>query len=190
MVYRVPVVSVDLLLHPVRLRILQAFLGNRALTTAELATELDDVPPGSLYRHVARLVDAEILTIASERRIRGTVERTYRLAVTAAVVDRDELAAMTPQQHRQAFLAFVAGLLGDFDRYLARGDVDLPRDGVSYRITALWLDDAELAELRGKVDELFRPYLGYAPAGTRKRRLLGTVLLPAEDQLRDERRTP
>jgi DNA-binding transcriptional ArsR family regulator len=179
------VVTADLLLHPVRLRILQAFLGDRALTTAELAAELDEVPPGSLYRHVARLVDAGILTIESERRIRGAVERTYRLAVAKAVVDPEELAAMTPQQHRQAFVAFVAGLLGEFDRYLARGDVDLVRDGVSYRVTGLWLDDAELAELRGKVDELFRPYLGYAQTETRRRRLLGTVLLPA-----GERRTP
>ena len=39
-------------------------------------------------------------------------------------------------------MAFVAGLLGDFDRYLARGDIDLLRDGVSYRLAGLWLDDA------------------------------------------------
>jgi DNA-binding transcriptional ArsR family regulator len=188
------VASADLLLHPVRLRILQAFLGDRALTTNQLAAELDDVPPGSLYRHVARLVDAEILTVVDERRIRGTIERTYALSVSAALIDRAELAAMTPQQHRQAFLAFVAGLLADFDRYLARGDIDLVRDGVSYRITGLWLDDAELAELHSKVDELFRPYLDHTPAGTRKRRLFGTVLLPVDDQQddrqHDERRTP
>ena len=41
--------SADLLLHPVRLRIVQAFLGDRALTTSDLAAELADVPPASLY---------------------------------------------------------------------------------------------------------------------------------------------
>ena len=50
--------TADLLLHPVRLRIVEAFLGDRALTTSALAAELADVPPASLYRHVARLVDA------------------------------------------------------------------------------------------------------------------------------------
>ena len=54
-----PVTSADLLLHPVRLRIVQAFLGDRALTTTSLRDELCDVPPTSLYRHVARLVDPE-----------------------------------------------------------------------------------------------------------------------------------
>ena len=40
--------SADLLLHPVRLRIVQAFLGDRALTTSALAAELADVPAASL----------------------------------------------------------------------------------------------------------------------------------------------
>jgi len=47
-----------------------------------------------------------------------------------------------PEDHRQAFIAFVAGLLSDFDRYLARDqEVDLLRDGVSYRLMGLWLAD-------------------------------------------------
>ena len=41
--------SADLLLHPVRLRIVQAFLGERALTTTELSAELSDIPAASLY---------------------------------------------------------------------------------------------------------------------------------------------
>ena len=48
----------DLLLHPVRWRIVQAFLGDRTLTTAELHAELSDVPMASLYRHVGLLADA------------------------------------------------------------------------------------------------------------------------------------
>jgi hypothetical protein len=37
-------------------------------------------------------VDAGILTIVGERRIRGTIERTYALAVISALIDRAELA--------------------------------------------------------------------------------------------------
>jgi hypothetical protein len=39
--------SADLLLHPVRLRIVQALLGDRALTTGALAEELADVSPAT-----------------------------------------------------------------------------------------------------------------------------------------------
>src|SRR3984957_15691289 len=113
--------SADLLLHPVRLRIIQAFLGDRALTTSQLASELSDVPAGSLYRHVALLADAGVLQVVAERRVRGVVERTYTIRLASAHIGPAEAAAMTPAEHKQAFMAFTAGLLADFDRYLASG---------------------------------------------------------------------
>ncbi|PZS14104.1 MAG: ArsR family transcriptional regulator [Solirubrobacterales bacterium] len=173
--------TADLLLHPVRLRILQAFLGDRALTTAGLRSELPDVPPASLYRHVARLVDAGVLSIVSQRRVRGALERTYVLRVAAGSINLDELERMSREDHRQAFMAFVAGLLGDFDRYLSREDIDLLRDGVGFRMAGIWLDDAELAELLRELTRVIQPRLANAPTAGRRRRILGSVLLPGED---------
>lgn len=176
-----PVTSADLLLHPVRLRIVQAFLGDRALTTSELRTELGDVPAASLYRQVARLVDGGVLSVVSERRVRGALERTYILRTGAASIGLDELARMTPDQHRQAFLAYVAGLIGDFDRYLARGDVDLLRDGVTYRLAGLWLDEAEVTDMARQLLTVIQPRLANGPRPGRKRRIFGTVLLPGDE---------
>jgi hypothetical protein len=173
--------SADLLLHPVRLRIVQAFLGDRALTTTELRSGLPDIPPASLYRHVALLVDAGVLAVAAQRRVRGAMERTYMLRLAAANIGLKELAEMSPDEHRQAFMAFVAALLGDFDRYLAGGEVDLVRDGVSYRIAGMWLDDAELTELLRELVGALQPRLANAPKPGRKRRILGTILLPGSD---------
>lgn len=172
--------TADLLLHPVRLRIIQAFLGDRALTTADLRSELPDVPPASLYRHVARLVDAGVLSVVSERRVRGALERTYVLRLAAATINLDELERMSREDHRQAFMAFVAGLLGDFDRYLSREEIDLLRDGVSYRMAGLWLDDAEMAEFARDVARALQPRLANGPRPGRRRRILGTVLIPGE----------
>jgi hypothetical protein len=175
------VASADLLLHPVRLRIVQAFLGERALTTGELRDELPDVPAGSLYRHVARLVDGGVLAVVAERRVRGALERTYVLRNSAARLGVKEVAAMSRDEHRQAFLAFVAGLIGDFDRYLARDEVDPLRDGASYNLAAMWLDDAELAELARELYIVLEPRLAHQPGPGRRRRLLATVMLPAPD---------
>ncbi len=149
--------SADLLLHPVRLRILQAFLGDRALTTAALRSELPDVSPASLYRHIARLVNGGVLSVAAERRIRGAVERTYVLRVAAASVNLDELGKMSREDHRQAFIVFVAGLLAEFDRYLSREDIDLLRDGVGYRMAGIWLDDLELTEFLRDLARVIEP---------------------------------
>ena len=174
--------SVDLILHPLRLRIMQAFLGGRALTTTQLRAELPDIPPASLYRHVARLVHGGVLAVTAERRIRGAVERSYVLREAAA--NRGvgaEFAALSREDHRRAFMAFVAELLAEFDRYLARDDVDPVRDGVSYRLTGLWLDDAELAVLQRALAGLFEPLLANGPESGRKRRILASILLPGEE---------
>jgi len=41
------------------------------------------------------------------------------LRVAAASVGLDELETLSREDHRQMFMAFVAGLLGDYDRYLS-----------------------------------------------------------------------
>lgn len=170
--------SADLLLHPVRLRIVKAFLGDRALTTAQLAAELDDVPSGSLYRHIGLLTKAGVLQVVAERRVRGAVERTYTLRIFAAQIQPDEVRAMTLDEHAQAFMAYIAGLLADFDRYLTSDPQDPVRDGASYRVAALWLTDAELAGLLRELSEIFQPRLANPPGEGRRRRLMYTVLLP------------
>jgi hypothetical protein len=173
--------AADLLLHPVRMRIVQAFLGERPLTTSQLAAELEDVPPASLYRHVALLVQAGVLIVVAEQRIRGATERTYMLRTRAAKVRPDDLAAMTAEDHRSAFLAYVAGMIADFDRYLAHGDIDLARDRVGYRMAALYLTDEEFRELMRDIGQAIAPRLANIPGADRKRRLLRFVLLPGDE---------
>jgi DNA-binding transcriptional ArsR family regulator len=171
--------SADVLLHPVRLRIVKAFLGDRALTTSELAAELDDVPAASLYRHIGLLTKAGILQVVAERRVRGAVERTYAMRFLAAQIQPGEVRAMTPDDHAQAFMAYIAGLLGDFDRYLASGPADPGRDGAGYRVAAMWLTDEEYAELARDVTEVYLPRLANAPAKGRRRRVFYSITLPA-----------
>jgi hypothetical protein len=121
-----------------------------------------------------------VLSVVAERRVRGAVERTYVLRAAAARIGADEVAAMSPDEHRQAFLAFLAGLIADFDRYLARGDIDLVRDGASYTMAGMWLDDGELIALGHELTAVLQPRLANAPKPGRKRWLLGTVFLPAD----------
>jgi hypothetical protein len=98
--------TADLILHPVRPRVLQAFLGRGQLTTADLRDQLPDVPTATLYRQFATLVRAGILKVVQERGVRGAVERTYALDLPRARVDPDEVARMTREDHRGLFRLF------------------------------------------------------------------------------------
>ena len=115
---------------------MQAFLGRDRLTTADLRALLPDIPTATLYRQISTLRDGGLLEVVEERPTRGAVERTFALAGDRAVVTPEEAAAMTVEDHRRAFLTFVAGLLADFDRYLDGDPPDLMRDLVGYRQVA------------------------------------------------------
>ena len=93
--------TLDLLTHPVRLRIIHAMSGGRALTASDLRGGLGDVPKASLYRHLAVLVSNGILEVDSEHRVRGAVERRYRLNTAAAVIDADAAASASIADHRR-----------------------------------------------------------------------------------------
>lgn len=170
----------ELLLHPVRMRVVQALLGDRALTTAQLQEELDDVPTATLYRHVATLLRHGVLEVTEERRVRGATERTYRVHAEKVSVGPEEARTMSAEEHGEAFLAFITARLADFDRYLAAGDPDPGRDRVGFRVAALNLTDEETDELVAKLRAAVAPYLDKAPAEGRRRRLLSTILMPGE----------
>ena len=173
--------TAHLVLHPVRLRIIQTLLGGRRLTTAQMAKELDGVTTATLYRQVATLADAGILDVVGERRVRGAVERTYELHVEASELTPEELAEMTPDEHRQTFAAFVSGLLANFESYTKTGDVDLYRDRIGYRQTALWLTDEEVEELAAEIRAAVAERAGYERGPGRRRRMLSTIVTLAPE---------
>jgi hypothetical protein len=124
--------------------------------------------------------------VVAERRVRAVIERTYTLRFLAAQIQPNEAAAMTPEQHLEAFMAYVAGMLVDAERYLMTGEPDPLRDGASYRVGAMWLTDAEFTDLLRDVTAVFQPRLANAPAKDRRRRMIYTVLLPAPAVLASE----
>jgi len=170
----------DLILHPVRMRIILALAGSGGATAAELAERLADVPPATLYRHLNVLRRGGVLAVAGERRVRGAVERRFALQPGAASLTQADVAAATRDDHLRWFAAFLAGLLDAFGRYLARGDPDLARDGVGYREVVLQLADAEVAEMSLALNTALTPFVARPPGPGRAPRLLATVLVPSD----------
>ncbi|GAB2844563.1 helix-turn-helix domain-containing protein [Actinoallomurus bryophytorum] len=172
--------TLDLLLHPVRLRILRTLLDGRPATTAQLRERLPDIPPATMYRHVAALAAAGVLDVLGEKRIRGTVERTYRVCWDRAEIDPADRATMTTDDHRRTFTAFIGGLLADFDQYLACEPADPTADGVTYQQVALWLTDTEMAELLVEIRAAVTARMGRDPGPNTTRRMISLVAMPAE----------
>lgn len=68
----------EVLLHPVRIKILTA-LAEREATPQEIAAMAGDVPKASLYRHINILRAVGAIREVREYRVRGTFEKVYAL---------------------------------------------------------------------------------------------------------------
>jgi DNA-binding transcriptional ArsR family regulator len=191
----------DLLLHPIRLRIVQALVGD-AMTPLQLKDRLGDVPQATLYRHINQLADGGLLEVVSERPIRGGTERTYRVVTSAVALEESDLESATTDEHFRYFATFVGTLLTDFASYLesskksgkessetsgtesgkksgeTSGRPALGEDRVGYRQQALWLSDEEFDALIETMAAAVNERVDNRPAPGRRRRLLSTVVMP------------
>ncbi|MFI1523828.1 helix-turn-helix domain-containing protein [Kitasatospora cineracea] len=169
-----------LLAHPIRLRIVHAMGGGRQLTTAQLCARLPDASKATVYRHIEALVGGGILEVAEEHRVRGAVERHYRLRRERAAIGPEAIRALTPDDHRRAFATAMTALLAEFDAYLDREGSDPVADQVGYRQHTLWLSPTELSDLIGELRAAIAPRLANSPAPGRAQHLLSPVHFPVE----------
>ncbi len=179
-----PTRSGDLLVHPVRLRVVRALL-REPTTAGELQQVLGDVPQATLYRHLAALEEGGIIEVVERRQARGGVERTFAVVDGAARLGAEDLEGATADDHLRWFTTFVGTLLTDFAAYLDSDDVDLAADRVGYHQVPLWLRDDELDAFTEELRALVDRHRGNDPDGTRRRRILTTVLLP-DDRARPD----
>lgn len=174
--------TLELLLHPVRVRIVHAMSGGRTRTTADLCASLPDVPKTTLYRHVGLLAEADVLEVVSEQRVHGAVERHYRLRRDRATIDADAAASMSLEDHRHGFTAALAALHAEFNAYLDRDHADPTADSVGYIQVPLWLSKNELAELIDEVRSAIKSRMDNKPTPDRSLHLLSPILFPIEEQ--------
>lgn len=159
----------DVVLHPVRWRIVQA-LATGAQTAAEIAEQLDGVSQATLYRQIRVLQDAELIGVIEERPVRGVVERMYALA---GVLDGSNT---TRRERREQGVLLSAMLQADIEQYLVRaGDGELDASFTATR-SQLYATDDELRSVRdliaGALAPLLKPHPGAKPIA------LGLVIAP------------
>jgi hypothetical protein len=154
--------------------------GGRTRTTQELCAALPDTSKATIYRHVALLLEGGILEVAGEQRVRGAVERGYRLHSTRSTIDRELAATMSLEDHRQAFASAMSALLADFNAYLGRRHADPFADLVGYAQVPLWLTREELAKGIAEVQSLISNLGNNRPGGGRSLYLFSPIVFPIE----------
>lgn len=171
----------EVLLHPIRLRVIHALSASNELAITELCERMPEISKSTVYRHVAVLVDAGFLEVGGERRVRGAVERSYRLRRDRPTLDRDDASAMTLDEYRRSFAAAAITLLAEFNSYLDRPGANPTADAVSYRQGTIWATPEELTTLTKHLIALLAPTLANQATPGRRPYLLSPILFPTSD---------
>lgn len=167
----------NLILHPVRMRIIIAASG-RQFTAQQLANELPDIPQASLYRNINALAGGGILKVVQERRTRNTIEKVYALQDSTLRLNPEELARAKPEDHMRIYTQYLGMMLGYFSRYVSQENIDYARDGVGYQLLPLNLTKAEFVEFVQALNSVLMPFIKMEPAADRQRYILGLNFLP------------
>ncbi|KZE64907.1 hypothetical protein AWM68_09675 [Fictibacillus phosphorivorans] len=166
----------DLILHPVRMKIIQ-HLAKGSATVSELREWISDVPQATLYRHLNVLYKSEIIFVSDERKVRGAVERTYALDQNTAYISAEEAVNLTREEHMKMFMTFISNITGEVEAYL-KGDTNLSTDIFGYNQLDLYLDEEEWEDLSSGMQELISKYVSNRPSKQNKKVTLVQMLIP------------
>src|SRR5450756_106994 len=170
-------VKENLLLHPVRLRIILAAVG-RQVNAQQLADELPDIPQATLYRNINTLAAGGILVVVRERRVHNTIEKTYALPDRSLMLTMEDLKDAQPEDYIRLVTQYLGLLLGYYVRYIEKGNVDFARDNVLFQTFPVYLSQVEIQELGQAIKAALLPYLKNEPSPDRRRYILGLISLP------------
>ena len=167
------------MLNPVRMRIVQILAARGQATAGDICAVIGDVPRTTAYRHIGILVDAGVISVVAERRVRGTVERT--LAVNTSALAEASTGDNAVREILQALLTVYV----KFERYFSRPGHSGGKQTVFFNNTVLMMTDAEFDQFLADLRALLTSYNFEDPTG-RKPRDLSIISAPTGGDLDDQ----
>lgn len=163
----------EIIMNPVRQRIMQFLLVHQKGTAKEMMQELTDIPSASLYRHIRILHEAGCIKVVEERKIRGTTEKTYQL-------EEQPMGDPGPEEIAALFQTGLLSLMTSFQAYFAREDADPKKDMLSLSTSTLLLNEEEFMDMMQKIGTIFSEVISNKPGQGRKPRRFTIISSPCE----------
>ena len=166
----------QVLLNPIRSRILQYVATHETATAGEIAALMTDVPRTTLYRHLKILTESNVITVVDENRVRGSVERTYALNIKT-ITDIN-----TTENALQNAFGFLMKIYGDFAEYFSDPNSSPGVDRIFLSNSGLLLSDKEFDDFLSQLSELLKKHINNSPDGKRKQRSISFISSPSNEE--------
>jgi len=165
----------EIMLNPIRMRIIQTLASRESITATELCEKISDVPRTTMYRHINILIDNRILSVVSEKKIRGSLERTIALNIPEITKHN------TIENGAQNAFGFLMSQYAKFHHYFSGENPDPGKDKIFLNNTVLMMDDTEFDQFLAQLRELIIKY-SFEPADGRKARDISIISAPTEGE--------
>lgn len=163
----------EIILNPVRMRIIQELSTRESITANELCEKISDIPRTTMYRHIKMLVDSNIISVLSEKKIRGSLERTMALNISEITKHN------TIENASENAFGFLMSNYGKFHRYFSSENPDPGKDKIFLNNTVLMMNDNEFDEFLIELKNLFLKY-SFEVSDERKARDISIISAPAD----------
>ena len=164
--------------NPIKCKLLSDIDRGGKTTAKELAQSNQNIPQATLYRYLKKMVEEGILEVVEERPVRNVREKVYGVAIDFKAEIEQMLEANSGKGYLGLFQQFCNGLIGEFEAYAAKEDIDIQADGSGFRVVPFYATTSELGELSLKIQEVIRPYYEHEPAPGRQMRNVAIVFTP------------
>lgn len=176
--------KIELIIHPVRFRILRT-INKDSLTTQEIAGRLADIPKSSIYRHLKLLLENGLIEVADMRLVNGIQEKTYRLEQPARL-SFDDVRGLSADEHIRYFTTYALTLVQDYADYVTavfaqKNALDMLADRTGYTEVSFFATTAELDTFQAEINAAVMKLLANEPGNGRRRRKLAIVSQPLPD---------
>lgn len=163
---------IEVVMNPVRQRIIQFLMIYGKGTVKEIKSKLMDVPTPSLYRHVNILAEHSVIVVAEVNRVRGTVESVYQLNDNALSMEDDTGLAIQ---------AAMMSVCANFAKYFAGDNVQPKKDMLFMTGCTMSLTDEEYRQFFIELHNVAKKYMSKEPVEGSRTRQVSLISSPCEE---------
>lgn len=153
--------KVDILMHPVRMKICQVLMRNKenGLTPLEMVKILKDVPQATLYRHLQTMVDSGIVRVIKEKKVKSVSEKYYAINEEEAKIDRSEWKELSSKEKLDYISYYQLSLITQYQSYLKKlGEQNSQEDSATFSVVELKMDEEQFIQFQNELKELMTKY--------------------------------
>ena len=169
--------TITVMMHPIRIRIIQELSIKKTATTKELQVACGDIAQATLYRHLKELLKYDLIQIVSENIVNGIIEKVYAINLDVTKELTSDPSKITIDTLTLVFNQFMMSIMTDFKVYIDHEEgLKNIQTEFSLITASLFLTDEELRNMMIEINKIVLSHVQNKPEEGRKLRKFSRIL--------------